>query len=199
MRVLWLLPLVAVSAPSIAHGQSAPSNMEAYQVLAVRCLVQVPDTARALSLASPSVMPFLRTALVEAWQGEGRSIYLADSTFMEPDRPMPRLSYAVEQAGVTYAPARRRAFERTVTLALQYTYATDGGRLLRDARCKDSYSDMIRRSDRLTLETAAYPETQGMVPRAGWVRRYLEPAVLATVSAVTVFLFFNLRSDRADR
>ena len=168
-------------------------------MLAVRCLVQVPDTTRVLSLASPSVMPFLRTALVAAWQGEGRAIYLADATFTESAPSMPRLSYAVEQAGVTYAPASRRVLERTITLALQYTYATEGGHLLRDARCKDSYSDTIRRSDRLMLETAAYPETQGAAPKAGWVRRYVEPAVLATVSAVTVFLFFNLRSDRTDQ
>ena len=108
------------------------------------------------------------------------------------------MSPFIEEARVGYARARRKQLNRTVTLALRYTFAAADGRLLGEARCRETFTDTIRRADRADLESEAFPETQGDAPRAGWMRRYLEPAVLAAATAITVYLFFNLRSDRTD-
>ncbi len=182
--------------PAWALAQPAPSNLEAYQTLVVRCLAEVPDTARALVIDAPAVMPYLRTALSDTWRAEGRSVYLADSSFAA--QRIPTLSFGVEEAAVEYARASRKTLGRTITLAVSHTFAAPSGLLLDDGRCRKSYEDLIPKRGRASLEAEAFSETQGRLPRAGWVRRYVEPAALAAVSAVTVFLFFNLRSDRFD-
>ena len=173
------------------------TNLEAYQQLAVRCLHDVPDTLQAFRLAAPPRMPYLRSALVDYWTHEGHTLFLADST-AQTTSPMPLIRYAIEEASVTYARAGRRRFQRTVTLGLRYTLTTADGQVLLDDRCRDTFTDTIRRARRLDIESAAYPETQAEPPQAGWIRRYLEPALIATATAVTVYLFFNLRSRRAD-
>lgn len=178
-----------------AAGQAQPTNLDVYQTLAVRCLAAVPESAQTLRLDAPEAMPYLRTALVAHWQAEGRTLYLADSLAASP---VPHLRYTVEQAQVTYARAGRREWQRTVALAVRYTYLAPDGRILADDRCQESATDTIPRARRAALEAAAYPETQGDVPRGSWRRRYLEPVLLAAATVVTAYLFFNLRSDRSD-
>ncbi len=198
MRALVVLVCLAPACGVAARAQPAPTNLEAYQMLAVRCLAQAPDTARVLVLDAPALMPYLRAALAETWRRDERALFLADTSFQAAGPPPPRLVYTIEEARVDYARARRKHLDRTVTLALRYTFAAANGRLLGEDRCRETFTDTIRRSDRAGLESEAFPETQGEAPRAGWMRRYLEPTVLAAATAITVYLFFNLRSDRSD-
>ena len=183
---------------SLPAGHAQTTNLAAYQDLAVRCLAGVPDTVQAFRLDAPEQMPYLRAALVERWQAEGRTLYLADSSFQTPGPPPPRLRYEIEQARVAYARAGRRQMDRTVTLGLRYTFIGSEGRLLRDDRCLDTFTDTLRRADQAAVQTDAFPETQAEPPPGSWRRRFLEPAVLAAATAVTIFLFFNLRSERTD-
>ncbi len=175
-----------------AWGQ--PTNLEAYQTLAVECLAAAPDTARAFRLAVPARMPFLRTALVARWQEEGHMVFLADSSF-EATGALPRLAYEVEEATVAYERAGRKQLRRTVTLALRHTFTGPGGEILREDRCRDVYEDTVARRAAAGLADEAFPETQAPLPEAGWLRRYLEPVVLTAATAVAVYLFFTLRSD----
>ena len=198
MRALAVLVCFAPTPWFAVRAQPTPTNLEAYQTLVLRCLAEAPDTARVLVLDAPALMPYLRMALAEAWRRDGRTLFLADSAFQTTGPTPPRLVYAIEEARVGYARARRKQFNRTVTLAVRYTFTAPNGRLLGEARCRETFTDTIRRADRASLEAEAFPETQGEAPRAGWMRRYLEPAVLAAATAITVFLFFNLRSDRTD-
>lgn len=186
---LGLIPFFAV------HAQ--PTNQEAYQMLALGCLASVPDTAHVIWLDAPTQMPYIRTALTEAWREENRTLFLADSSAQLPEPAPPRLHYAIEHAHVAYARHRRKQLARTVTLGLRYTFIAPDGRLLGEAGCIETYTDTIRRRDVSALESAAFSETQGTIPRGGWIRRYLEPALLATATAVTVYLFFNLRNDES--
>ena len=187
--------LVWATVLGAARAQVAPSNLETYQILAKRCLAEAPGVAQTFALAAPGVMPYLRTTLVDAWRAEGRTIFLADTSYQAPAQEMPRLDYAVERAAVTYAPARRKHVGRQVSLEVRYTFASHQGRILAGDRCSELHSDVVLRRDISALETEAFPETKGVLPRAGWTRRYLEPAALATATALTVFLFFNLRSE----
>ena len=136
--------------------------------------------------------------LGRTWREDGRALFLADSAAQRGGPAAVRVMYTIEEARVGYERARRKQLARTVTLALRYSVTASNGRLLAEDRCRETFSDTIRRAGRAPLESEAFPETQGTVPRAGWMRRYLEPAVLAAATAITVYLFFNLRSDRSD-
>lgn len=191
--VLSCLTLVPLSA-----ALAQPTNLEAYQILALRCLTEAPDTTQTFQLDAPAQMPYLRTALAQHWRGEGRVLFLVDSLHSGSGLATSRLRYEIEEARIAYARARRKQLVRTVTLALRYTFTAADGRLLREDRCRDIFTDTIRRSERETLEWDAFPETQGEIPGGSWIRRHLEPAVLAAATAVTVYLFFNIRSERTD-
>ncbi len=196
LRAGAVLACLALMPPSAAFAQ--PTNLEAYQTLALRCLAEAPDTTQAFRLDAPAQMPYLRTALAQRWRDEGRVLFLADSLQHVSGPATARLRYEIEEAQVAYARAPRKQLVRTVTLALRYTFTAADGRLLREDRCRDTLTDTIRRSDRAALEWDAFPETQGEAPRGGWIRRHLEPAILAVATAVTVYLFFNIRSERTD-
>lgn len=194
IRVAFVMLCLVSWSRSAAHAQA--TNLAAYQDLAVRCLAGVPDTVKAFRLDASEQMPYLRAALVERWQAEGRTLYLADSSFQTTGTPPPRLRYEIEQARVAYARAGRKQMDRTVTLGLRYTFIDSDGRLLHDDRCLDSFTDTLRRADQDAIQTDAFPETQAEPPPGSWRRRFLEPAVLAAATAVTIFLFFNLRNER---
>ena len=190
---LALLGLLAALAAPATWAQ--PTNQEALEALAVGCLAEVPDGLDAFRLDVPAAMPYLQTALVARWSTPGRAVYAVDSTATSS---VPTLTVAVDEAAVTYARAGRSAYERTVRLSLRHALTAPDGRILSADGCSETYTDTIARSRVARLETPAYPETQGVLPQAGWVRRYAQPAVLATAAVVTAYLFFSLRSDRAD-
>ncbi|GAB5520294.1 MAG: hypothetical protein RhofKO_25450 [Rhodothermales bacterium] len=179
-----------LSLPLVAHAQ--PTNLEAFQQVALDCLGAVPTGEAAFVLEPPGQMPYLRQALVGYWQRQDQTVYLASDSMAQA---LPRLAYRIEQVAVDYQRAGRKHLDRALTLALAYTYTAADGRLLADARCAEPFSDRIVERDRESLETTAYPETQGNVPQ-GWVRRYLEPAVVIGSAALGTYLFFSLRSTR---
>ncbi len=166
--------------------------------MAVRCLSDAPATRSAFRLEPAPTMPYLRQALVQYWKGQGRAIYLADTSSTVRTRDLDRLTYGVHEARVRYEKARRRILSRTVELELHYALIAPSGEILADEPCRREYSDTIRRSSVSGLEMPTLPETVGAIPDAGWTRRYLEPAVLATASALTAFLFFRLRSESSN-
>lgn len=190
-RPILLLIGLLVSFAGTVRAQ--PTNVEAYQQLAVACLADVPDTLQAFRLDAPERMPYVRTALANRWQEQGRTLFLPDTSARPPD-PLPRLAFRIEDADVTYEREGRR-LRRTVELALRYTLTAANGRLLREQSCRETFDDTIARGEREALEDAAYRETQGAVPEAGGWRRYVEPAVLAAAVGVGVYLFFSLRGD----
>ncbi|GIV58852.1 MAG: hypothetical protein KatS3mg042_1765 [Rhodothermaceae bacterium] len=193
--LLRRLCLFACCLAPMLSARAQPTNQALYEEMALACLEAVPDTARAFRLDAPAAMPYLHTALVQRWQTRGYAVYTPDAP---ASPPRPWLRYAVETARVAYAKADGGRLRRTVTLALRYTFAAPDGRLLRDDRCEQTRTDTIPRDALARIESEAYPETQGTPPGPGWVRRYLEPAVLTAATAVGLYLLFTLRSDRAD-
>ena len=192
------IPLLAVmlwcGAIPLCTFAQAPTNMELYQDHAVNCLIAVPDTTRALSLESPGVMSFLESALISRWTQQGVDVFRTDSLL---SHPLPSLKYDVESARVSYEAVKRRQLERTVSLALQFSWTSRTGQILRSERCAQSSNDLILRRDVARVESPAYPETTASLPAGSWTRRYLEPIALGAATALTVFLFFNLRTSRA--
>lgn len=192
--LFFALGSVLLGTPRPASAQPQ-TNQDVFAMLVQDCLADVPDTVDAFRLAPPHAMPYLATALARRWQSDGYTVYLADSTSA---RPMPQLRYVIDESAVTYERAERRRVRRTVDLALRYTFTAPDGRLLRTDPCRNAFTDLLDRDALDAVESPAFPETQGERPPPRWPRRYLEPVVLTAATAVAVFLFFSLRSDRAD-
>lgn len=192
LRSFCIAAVLASAGVTESRGQELSTNLEAYQVLAVGCLAEVPGSRSAFRLEAAPAMPYLRQALVQHWKQQGRAVFLADTAAAGD---MDRLTYGVDLARVRYEKARRRILRRTVELELSYALVARSGEVLADDRCRRDYSDTLERSAVSGRETPAFSETVGTLPRGGFTRRYLEPAVLAAASALTVFLFFRLRSE----
>lgn len=195
-------PLLALLALLVAWGACAsarpgmaqPANRALFEEMAIDCLGTLPDTEeRNLILRAPEEMPYLRAALVNAWQADGYTIFLPDSA-----KSGVRIAYAVEEAGIRYERRRRKQLAREARLALRYDISDADGRVLADERCALMRSDVVARAQRAALESEAWPETQGTPPRRSKVRRLLEPAVLTAAMAITAWLFFSLRSSEED-
>ncbi len=189
----FLLPLFGGSWMQTAAAQ--PTNEAVFSGLAAECLPPLPDAAGGIRLRAPDAMPFVRSAIVNAWKGEGRSVYVEDSLFAQP---YPAFSYSVSDARVRYARAGRGKLQRTVDLELRYTLTGADGLVLNDAPCRKQWVDVVPLREAERLATAAYPETQAALPDAGWRRRYLEPSLLLGATALSVYLLFSLRSGQGN-
>ncbi|MDE2834574.1 MAG: hypothetical protein OXM02_08625 [Bacteroidota bacterium] len=194
-RMLALLTVVAVLPVPAGWTQSVPTNMAMLQHIAVDCLSEVPTHTDTLVVSAPEAMPYLASAVVGSFQRRGLIVYLGE----EAHSARPVLSWIVDIAGVTYVRAGSGTVERTVRLELQYLFVGPDGRVLGSGPCGQSLTDEVPRNELSALETAAYPETQAEPPKVRWIRRYVEPVVLAVATGLAAFLFFNLRSNRADR
>lgn len=192
-----LLVAVAVFALGAETADAQETNLAVYQRLALECLGELPRDVEALSLEAPDEMPYVRSALIESWTSDGREVF--DFNGLPPQSAtLPRLAFTVEEARVTYDALGRGRLNRNVRLAVQYVLSDVDGRILLDERCSKAADDVIDRAARERLEDEAYSETRGDPPRAGWVRRYVEPAVLTAATALGVYLFFTLRSQSTD-
>lgn len=188
-----LLSILGGTVPALAQE----TNRGVFEQLARECLAELPADVDTLAVDAPDQMPYLRSALIDTWKSSGREIYRADHSAAQAST-VPRLAFTISEAGVEYAAMGRRRLIRDVTLVLHYTLTGPDGRIIADEHCTKTASDSIRRADVALLEDPAFAETQGEAPRAGWVRRYVEPAVLAAATAVGVYLFFTLRSQSTD-
>jgi len=175
-------------------AQAQPTNVEVFQQLALDCLQAAPGTAQAFRLEAPSQMPYLRTVLLNHWQNDNRLVFFTDTTRYAPPRDLPLLRYDIAQVALTYTRQGRKALRRDVTLDLRYRLTAANGQALDEQMCTTPYTDVIPRKAAKNLSDLTYSETQAPIP-AGGLRRYLEPAVLTAASAITVYLFFNLRSS----
>lgn len=165
------------------------TNVEVLQRLAVDCLGNLPVDEAGLRLTAPDMAPYLRSALVAYWQETGVPIYAPNA-----DRPAPALTYAIESIDVAYGRAGRDRYRRTVDLGLRYTATDADDRILHDARCTPTFTDVVAKGDVDQLEDPAYAETQGDRPLSRW-RRWIQPIVLTAAVGVVTFLFFSVRND----
>lgn len=168
-----------------------PSNLEVYQRLAVECVGEV-ELPAAVAVDAEAANDYLRAAIISHLIESRRRVYepgaAADSLAV--------LRLRNEAPALTYSRAGR-AVARDASLTLHLTLTMADGRVGHDSACRRSFSDVVERRALERIADAAYPETQAPAPPASWRRRYLEPVIMAGATAVTVLLFFSLRSKRA--
>ena len=179
-----------------ASAQELLTNMQVFENLGVACLESVPMEVDSLILSPPATLPYVTSALINRWQQQGKTLFLADSLRV-PNSPF-LLSWEVSKSTISYTRVRRKTFSRSAELDLQYTFLGLNGEILAQDTCQNLFSDQIRKGMIPDLESPAYPETQAEPPRDRWVRRHLEPVIIAAATGLAAFLFFNLRNNSAD-
>lgn len=112
-----------------------------------------------------------------------------------------RLRIDVDEGSLRYVRAPRRAaepLERRIRVGLRYTMTQPDGTILASDSCVEDRSDLHSRRLANALADPRWSVTNPDIPQTGRWRRTLQPAVLVAATAIGTYLFFNLRSDRAD-
>lgn len=180
----------------MSSAQELTTNAQVFEDLGLDCLGDVPHAADSLTLVPPSTLPYLTSALIQHWQQQGAELFSTDS--LRTSKPYYSLSWEISRATITYTRAGRKTLSRSAELDLRYSFLGKDGEFLVHDSCQRAFSDRIPKGIVKQLESPAYPETQAELPPDNWMRRYLEPVILAAATGLAAFLFFNLRSDRAD-
>ena len=193
IRPFCISILVSLLVSGLTYAQS--TNLEVYQEMAAECLEPFADTLSTLTLKGTADTPYLHEKALQGWLRRGNRVVLADSlqSLQNSDTGL-QLVYRIDRQDLEYLYRNRRNLKRQFHLELQMRILSQQQEVLANQQCTKTYSDSVRRSQISDLEHAAYPETRAVLPTAGWVKRYLEPGVLISASALGVYLFFNLRS-----
>ncbi|MYF41309.1 MAG: hypothetical protein F4221_10780 [Rhodothermaceae bacterium] len=180
----------------VSSAQELSTNAQLFENLGLECLGDIPHEADSLTLVPPPNLPDLKSALIQQWQLQGTELFSTDS--LRTSKPYYSLSWEISRATITYARAGRRTLSRSAKLDLRYSFLGKDGEFLVHDSCQRAISDRIPKGIVEQLESPAFPETQAELPPDSWIRRYLEPVILAAATGLAAFLFFNLRSKRVD-
>ena len=187
--LLFLLPAL------VPFATAQPTNMEAFQSLAIRCMDFLADQQDDLEIDAPAKMPFVRSAIVTWLNDNGREVFLADSLYNNKPEDLNSLRYQIDETSITYDRRKKKRALRTINFGASATLVSPEGRIIEDQTCLESFDDVIDIADISSLESNSYSETKGQPPRAGFGKRILQPLMLTAATTLTVYLFFTLRSD----
>ena len=193
VRILVCLGILALLSTPTSHAQQ--KNLNVFQHLAIQCLGSVPKEVKSFRLTAPSAQPYIRSALVSYWRSLDHRIFLPDSSAANSPTSLALLSYSIDEATVTYSRLRKKKVARQILLTTHYSYTSQSGELLDDSSCTQNYKDTLAFADLASIENDIFPETTATHPQKNWLSRYIEPVLLATASALGVYLFFTIRSD----
>ncbi len=108
------------------------------------------------------------------------------------------LRYELESAVVDQERSGRRHVRRTVSVGVAHTLINASGRIESADVCEQQNTDII--PDKLANEWSTSPSALdlrvGSVPNDGWFKRIVRPAVAVAATSVSLYLLFNLRSER---
>jgi hypothetical protein len=192
---VWLTACAMLAPSAAAQDANASSPMPASHAdrvaeVIVTCLAPVVSTdGAAYRLVWGGGYPFLETRLAARLLDAGVELGGGDK---------PALRVDLERADIAFRRAGGRTLERTVQAGIGYALTQPDGALVAADVCAGSLTD---RMDRRTAEALSDPQsdlTRPALPRTGLWSRFVEPAVLVGATAIGTWLFFNLRSKRAD-
>ncbi len=186
---VWLTACAMLARPAVA--QDAPvGHADRVAEVIVTCLAPVVETdGAAYRLVWSGGYAFLETRLAARLLDAGVELGGGDK---------PALRVDLERADIAFRRVGGRTLERTVQAGIGYTVTRPDGTVGAADVCEGS---LVDRMDRRTAESLSDPQsglTQPALPRTGVWSRFVEPVVLVGATAIGTWLFFNLRSKRAD-
>jgi hypothetical protein len=188
VRGIVILWIIAGALPTAAQ----PTNMQVLERLATECLDEL-DLPDALKLSADARFEGIAIAVAQYLRERDVRIYQADT--LATNRAMSLLNYSIEDLGFAYSRAGRN-YERHGSLRMAIRLLADDGEVVVVERCERMYEDRVARGDIERIERGAYPQATAELPPANIRRRVVEPVLLAGATAVSVILFFTLRSKR---
>jgi hypothetical protein len=89
-----------------------------------------------------------------------------------------------------------KTVDREIAISYNVTLVRkDNGEILYTERIADSFSDSFNLDELNRMESGEYEFVRAPLPEEGFLSKYLLPVVLLGVSAVTIILFFVIRSE----
>ncbi|MFK7845036.1 MAG: hypothetical protein AB8G77_07040 [Rhodothermales bacterium] len=176
-----------------------PTNMEAFQALALECMAFISEADGDLLIDAPAKMPYVRSTIINHLQQHGKAVYLADSTYTDQPGNLATLQYKIAPGtNVLYERIKRKKAKRTVSFSAATSLISAQGQVLHDEVCTKQVVDSVSISGLDKLESNAYAETKAPPPKASFGKRVLQPLMLTAATTLTVYLFFTLRSESSN-
>lgn len=89
-----------------------------------------------------------------------------------------------------------KTVDREIAISYNVTLVRkENGEILYTERITDSFSDSFNLDELNRMESGEYEFVRARLPEEGFLSKYLLPVVLLGVSAVTIILFFVIRSE----
>lgn len=191
--ILLCLFCVAPGVAQEAHPEKK-SHADFLSGMIQECLEDVAKDLSSFRVRSQGRATFAVGYVVRNWTSEGKSIFLEDT----PGPANDLLVFTVDAADISWSRIRKNLLSRSGNIALTYWLSDPQGRVLQNNTCQKTEEDEMSRADAKALADSRFPETDPSLPPASRWRRIAEPVVLIGATAVGTYLFFNLRSRRAD-
>ena len=199
----WILLSLTVGI-SPSFGQMTHRNVMAD--IALSCFESALPTPSVLQLEGSGMAAIVTPSIENGLLSRGFRLSEDDSAL--------RLTYNVELAKVDLSRKGRKQLTRRVSLGLSYkilggskgahmdesvpTDSLAGESLVDAGTCSDTRTDVIDREIAPELGYEGFPATNPSIPPKGGILRFIQPLVLVAATVVGTYLFFNLRSRRAD-
>ncbi len=109
---------------------------------------------------------------------------------------VPKLSVLLSEFGVRYTRLNNDSLEREVKIKYEAVLYDNGITKPHDGK-EYIFRDSVAEKDLAIIESSAYPFSKSPVPEQNksWLDEALEPAILVGSAALTVILFFTVRSN----
>lgn len=172
------------------------THAEQLQTLALACLGPVPLGLNEIQIDSDGKHRYIESVLINYWMEEGMTVF--DGSGSKETGAIPGLRFSVDTSTIILEKTSSGDFRRTANIGIEYVLTGPNAQVLADSRCDTAQSDTISSEQANAFRDSRFPETDIESSSRSWFRSFLEPAVTIGAAAVGTYLFFNLRSERAD-
>jgi hypothetical protein len=196
LRLIFLLTVFSYSVHM--YGQTK-QNLEIFYNLAdsaaVNASKNIPQNKNnvKIDLGTGGTYSVFNNRVMESIQKSGKNV----SNALKPDSTVSEISFVIDKTNVNYGELfQQKLFgdyytQREITLSGNYLLFLPG---ISTHNFTYSYSDTVNISEIKSIENNALPFTQGKMPSEPLFSSIYEPIIAVGAAAVTVILFFTIRS-----
>lgn len=188
------ISILLLSSFCVVSSTAQESHVSFISGLVKECLDAAVDGRSSFKIRAQGQATYSLAEVVKSWREAGKSIFLEDANIDDQDL----LVFTVDAAELSYDRQGKNQLGRTAKISLTHWLSDSEGRVIGNDTCAKTASDTLSRKTAKAMGDNRYPETDPSMPHASRWRQVAEPLVLIGASAVGTYLFFNLRSRRAN-
>lgn len=186
-----MLAAVCFAAPDSSSAQV--TNREVMISLVSTCLAPAIEDESTLSYTYRGSESFVEAGVVAGWLQDGKSVSIFSGGDSQP--AVSHLDFSVTDLDVAYERASKHTVGRTVSVVVMGTHRNSDDQILHAIDCPASFEDVLDRNSLSLVEDTELEVTTAEHPSQGVIRKYVQPVIVGAASAVTVYLFFTIRSS----